>query len=96
MLVRCNSCSREISHNAQTCPHCGQPDPYTEADARLDAAIHKHVEKQMSRESYVVIGCIGVGVLWGWAQGGGLGAFLGFMVGGIVATVINKVMGWFS
>lgn len=96
MMVHCNSCSGEISSQAKTCPHCGQPDPYTQVDARLDAAIHKHVERTMSRESNIVIGAMCIGVVWGWVQGGVLGAFLGFVAGTIVAQVINKVLGWFT
>lgn len=94
MLVHCNACGKEISDAAQTCPHCGQPDPYTQEDAQFDAAIHERVEKQMSREAKILIGCMVVGVLWGWAQWGGLGAFLGFLAGGLAAQLINKVADW--
>ncbi len=96
MLVKCHSCGKEISSEAKTCPHCGEPDPYTDVDARLDSAIHKKVEKQMSRETIITIVVIAIGVLWGWVQGGGLWAFLGFIIGAIFSQVIIKVMGWFN
>jgi len=95
-MVRCNSCSREISAQANPCPHCGQPDPYTDTDARLDTAIRQKVDRDMSRETKILIGAMAIGVAWGWSQGGGLGAFLGFIGGTIVAQVVNKVVGWFS
>lgn len=91
MLVRCNSCRGEISREAKTCPHCGQPDPYTLTDARLDSAIHQHVQRQMDIEGYVVFGAMALGVLFGWLKWGGwLGAVIGFLAGGIVAGLLSK------
>ena len=90
-MVHCNSCSREISCEAKICPHCGQPDPYTDVDARLDVAIYKKVEREESREAKILIGTMAIGVLWGLVQGGLFGAFLGFIAGLFVAIAINKV-----
>lgn len=28
MLVKCKSCGKEVSANAKTCPHCGEPNPH--------------------------------------------------------------------
>lgn len=92
MIVYCNACSRDISSEATTCPHCGQPDPYTLADAHLAVAIQQSAERQSDRETYILIGSMCVGVLWGWAQAGGLGAFLGFAAGSLVGAVIIRVV----
>jgi hypothetical protein len=59
-------------------------------------AIHKHVEKKLNTETYILIGGMCLGVILGWAQLGGLGAFLGFVGGIIVARIVTKVAGWFN
>lgn len=99
MMVHCNSCSREISRQAKICPHCGQPDPYTDVDARLDIAIHQKVERDMARGATILLRAVAMGVIIGggvgWAKGGGLGmlvgAFIGFIAGVVVAQVIEKM-----
>ena len=101
MMVHCNTCSRQISSEAKVCPHCGQPDPYTAADARLEVAISKRVEKVMDRETWVLLSSDIAFTLFGFVLGGGfhvlgfVGAFLGFIAGTIVAQAINKVLEWF-
>lgn len=95
-MVRCNSCSRDISAKANPCPHCGQPDPYTETDARLDTAIRKKVDREMGRETKFMLGGIVLGVLYGWSQGGGNEAVLGAVVGGFLGVGAAKVANWFS
>jgi hypothetical protein len=101
MMVHCNSCSRDISREAKTCPHCGQPDPYTDVDARLDVAIYKKVEREENRETWIILSSDIICTLWGFVLGGGIsvggfvGAFLGFIAGTFIAIAINKVVGWF-
>jgi len=34
-LVSCNSCGHDVSENAVTCPHCGQPKPGLHGLARV-------------------------------------------------------------
>ena len=96
MMVRCHTCSEEISSDTESCPHCGEPEPYTAVDARLDAAIHRRAERTLNHETFILLGAIGIGIVWGWAKGGAIGAFLGFVAGAIVGQVANKVMGWFT
>jgi RecJ-like exonuclease len=66
------------------------------SDAYLKGAIRKKVEKDMNRETYILIFTMGIGVLWGWLEGGWFGAFIGFIIGSILAQAINKVVGWFT
>lgn len=95
-MVQCNSCRREISAKANPCPHCGQPDPYTDADARLDSAIRKKVHRDMGRETKFMLGGIVLFVLLGWSNSDGLGLVVLAFAGGFVGVGVAKVVGWFS
>jgi len=34
-IVSCNACGRDVSENAVSCPHCGQPKPGLSGLAKL-------------------------------------------------------------
>jgi hypothetical protein len=55
MLYPCPSCAREVSGEATTCPHCGQP-----LDATAGRAKAKQLEAQKRRRRRVVGGVIAV------------------------------------
>jgi hypothetical protein len=43
-MIICSACQKEISHEAKTCPHCGQPSPdkpvgYVSPKSRAAAAL---------------------------------------------------------
>jgi Zn finger protein HypA/HybF involved in hydrogenase expression len=100
MMVHCNSCSREISREAKICPHCGQPDPYTDVDARLDVSIYKKIEREGNREMWICLSSCIICTLWGFVLGGGgawgfIGAVIGFTASAFLSIAIIKVVGWF-
>jgi hypothetical protein len=37
MLINCRACAREISPNAASCPHCGEPRPETQPKPKQSA-----------------------------------------------------------
>lgn len=39
-LVLCRECNKEVSHKAEKCPHCGEPDP---SRRQRDANIFRYI-----------------------------------------------------
>lgn len=61
-LVNCRACKREISANAKSCPHCGEPAPATNEAAKPNAVA-----------SLIAFAVVGIAMFWCWGICGGGG-----------------------
>jgi hypothetical protein len=70
-LQPCRECGREVSTEAQTCPHCGVGRP-TEAVSTADpGAPQPSPATAQPRRLWPTIGCLGLLLLFLWAVGQG-------------------------
>ena len=72
-LIKCVQCKREISSRAETCPHCGDPDPQrTEEEIERIRQKNKYVPTEEEDRlasamafAFVLVSAYLVGVLFG-------------------------------
>ena len=55
-LLNCPECKKEISSEAETCPHCG----FSSKNAMVHAAKHKEAKETANRNKGCAIGCLSV------------------------------------
>jgi hypothetical protein len=70
-LQPCRECGREISTEAQTCPHCGVGRPAEAVPTASPAAPQPSPATAQPRFMWPTIGCLGLLLLMFWAVGQG-------------------------
>lgn len=102
-LIACQECSREVSTQATSCPHCGAPVAAAAAEARAAGARLTTVQgtskrlklHQLTSGLLVIIGAMLVmnATMWSpGARGGGIGGLL--LLVGFAWAVITRVRMW--
>jgi uncharacterized membrane protein YvbJ len=91
-LIKCSECQSDVSENAQTCPHCGNP--LKNPPQKVEIVEVERTSKKWKKKSLWGLAFIIVGLLLLRGEWQGVGIIL--IVIGFVKLIISSIGSWWT